>query len=360
MRKNWEDLFTMKTLMKLIETIQQWHAEGKGAALATLVRSSGSSPLPVGEMMAVSSAFDMLGAVSRGCVESAILEIAQTVMQKDQAMLQHFGVSDQSAWEVGLTCGGEIDVLIEPYCKTQSTDGFLDFALLKCQREEPFFLFQFLEGKFLGKKIAVDAQGFSYNDLSQKITLSFSILHEFTEHPLPRIVEIPLAAGEIIPAFVNSFVPPERLIIVGAGEIAIYLTSMAKMLGFSVVIVDPRSMFATTTRFPQADQILAKWPQDCMDELHLKKQDFLAVLSHDEKIDVPALHAGLQSKVGYIGLLGSLKTRQDRMSTLMEMDWQPADLERIHAPIGIDIASKRAQEIALSVIAEIIKVKNRS
>ena len=350
----------VNTLAKLIGTIQRWHADGKEAALAILVRSSGTAPLPVGEMMAISSAFDMQGAVSRGCVESAILEIAQDAIKNNRALLQHFGFSDQSAWEVGLTCGGEIDVLIEPILQSQSTTVFFDCVLFQQKSEEPFYLLLFVDEEHLGKKLVCDHEKILYSNLPANFAITPDGLRALSDMNGSRITDVSLTNGKKLPVFVNYLQPANRLIIVGAAEIAIYLTKMAKLLGFNVVIIDPRTMFATQMRFPDADTILAKWPQDCLPALNLKAQDALVVISHDEKIDLPALQIGLESSVSYIGLLGSQKTRQNRLDVLREAGWQEPDLARLHAPIGLDIGSKKADEIALSILSEIIQEKNRS
>jgi len=347
-------------LAKLIDTIQFWHASGKEAAMATLIHSSGTSPLPVGEMMAISSSFDMQGAVSRGCVESAILEIAQDAIKNNHAILQHFGFSNQSAWEVGLTCGGKIDVIIEPLLRSRNTTEFFECVLSLSENEESFFLLHFIDEEHLGKKLVCDHEKTLYSDLSASLAVAPSVIHELNNQNKLRVVDLSLTNGKKLSVFVNYLQPASRLIIIGAAEIAIYLTKMAKILGFSVAIIDPRSMFATQVRFPDADTILAKWPQDCLPLLKLKAQDALVVISHDEKIDLPALQIGLENHVSYIGLLGSLKTRQNRFDALKEAGWQDTDLAHLHAPIGLDIGSKKADEIALSILGEIIQEKNRS
>jgi xanthine dehydrogenase accessory factor len=350
----------VNTLAKLVNTIQFWHANGKEAALATLIRSSGTSPLPVGEMMAISSGFDMQGAVSRGCVESAILESAQDAIKNNRALLQHYGFNDQSAWEVGLTCGGEIDVLIEPMLQSRNTTGFFECVLAQLKTEEPSYLLHFLDEEHVGEKLICAHEKILYSDLPASFAIAPDGLRAVSELDGSHVMDLSLANGKKLPVFVNYLQPSSRLIIIGAAEIAIYLAKMAKLLEFNVVIIDPRSMFATQVRFPDADTILAKWPQDCLPALNLKARDALVVISHDEKIDLPALQIGLESHVSYIGLLGSLKTRQNRWDALREAGWQEPDLARLHAPIGLDIGSKKADEIALSILGEIIQEKNRT
>ncbi|MGV8026266.1 MAG: XdhC family protein [Anaerolineaceae bacterium] len=349
----------MNKLAKLINTIQLWHKSGKEAAMATLIHSSGTSPLPVGEMMAISSCFDMQGAVSRGCVESAVLETAQDAIKNNRTLLQHYGFSDQNAWQVGLTCGGEIDVLIEPLLQSRNTTEFFECALAQLKAEEPSCLLHFLDEEHFGKKIIYDHEKIQYSDLPASLVITPDGLHALEELDGSRVMDLPLPNGKKLPVFVNYLQPAHRLIIVGAAEIAIYLAKMAKLLEFNVIIIDPRSMFATQVRFPDADTILAKWPQDCLPALNLKVQDALVVISHDEKIDLPALQIGLESHVSYIGLLGSLITRQNRFDALRETGWQETDLARLHAPIGLDIGSKKADEIALSILSEIIQEKNK-
>jgi len=348
----------MSTFWQLIKTMQGWHSDGKDAALATLIRSSGSTPLPVGEMMAVSSSLDIQGAVSRGCVESAVLENAQDVIKKGKPSISHFGFNEESAFEVGLTCGGEIDVLITPFLRTPESEAFFDTVLSGASGEKAFSLLQPVDAAALGKKMLWTEEKVLYSDLPEDCTPSFPLPAELENKSAFCISEIPLANGKTLHVFISTFQPASRLVIVGAGEIAITLTKIAKMLHFHVIVIDPRSMFATPVRFPEADVILPRWPQDCLPALQLQSKDALAVISHDEKIDLPALQLGLENHAGYIGLLGSTKTRQSRFDALEKAGWSKADLAQIHAPIGLSIGSKKADEIALSIMGEIIQEKN--
>ncbi len=348
----------MSTFWQLITTIQDWHSDGKDAALVTLIRSTGSTPLPVGEMMAVSSNLDMQGAVSRGCVESAILENAQDVIKKGQPSISHFGFSEENAFEVGLTCGGEIDVLITPFLRSPESVTFFNAVLSSASSEKAFSLLQSIDTSALGKKILWTEERVLFSDLPEDCTPSFPLPAELENKSAFCIAEIPLANGKTLHAFISIFQPDTRMVIVGAGEIAIYLTEIAKMLHFYVIVIDPRSMFATPVRFPKADVIFSRWPQDCLPALHLQNKDALVVISHDEKIDLPALQLGLENQVGYIGLLGSMKTRQSRFDALEKAGWSKADLAQVHAPIGLNIGSKKANEIALSIMGEIIQEKN--
>ncbi|NMB63153.1 MAG: XdhC family protein [Chloroflexi bacterium] len=349
----------MPTLTDHAHTVQSWYEAGKRAALAVLVRSSGATPLPLGETMVVSSAMDMQGAVSRGCVESAVLEAATSVIAEDHALLCHFGYSDESAWQVGLTCGGEIDVLVSPLPPTSSGNRFLRTLLDLSQRSQPFFLLYILDENLLGKKLVCDQAALLYSDLPSDLQFTPSWLETVPPLSSPAIRPLTLASGATLSAFIQPILPPPRLFIVGAAEIAIHLTRLAKLLGFSVIIIDPRSMFATPTRFPQADVILSTWPQDCPQLHALTARDALAVISHDHKIDIPALQLGLESDVAYLGLLGSMKTRQERFDTLLASGWRPTDLDRIHAPIGLNLHTKKADEIALAILAQIVQEKNQ-
>ncbi len=348
----------MNNLHEIIRTIQDWRHAGKSATLAILINASGSSPLPVGEMMAISSTMDMIGAVSRGCVEGAIMESAQIVMQSGQTKIEHFGYSDNAAFEVGLTCGGEIDVLITPVNQEKIGDTFLDPAAAACQKNNPFFLGVCVDEDSPGKKFLFTKKELFYSEVENKNEFwdAFQTLSNTLTKPATHMVKTSNAACTsvlIIPIF-----PAQRLIIVGAGEISIHLTKFAVLMGLQAIVIDPRSLFATRKRFLEADKIYAKWPQDCLEELELTSNDLLAVLSHDEKIDIPALQIGLEKDLQYIGLLGSKKTRQARFDILKEKGWQQEDVARIHAPIGIAIGSKKAEEIALSIMAEIIQFKN--
>jgi xanthine dehydrogenase accessory factor len=157
----------------------------------------------------------------------------------------------------------------------------------------------------------------------------------------------------------ERFSNPRRVIIIGAVHIAAALTNFATILGFQVVIIDPRRKFATRERYPMADEILVKWPQDILHDLPIYENDYVVVISHDQKIDVPALDESLRSKANYIGLLGSKKTRQIRFDALKELKWDAQDLMRIHAPIGLDLGGNSAEEIALSIMAEIVKLDHQ-
>lgn len=350
----------MKTITNLIQSIMAWHSAGKDAAVATLVQSSGSSPLPVGEMMAVSSSLDMVGAVSRGCVESAVLETAQQVMQENKAVLSHFGYNDQSAFAVGLTCGGEIDVLVEPILRSERSNVFLRTMLEMSETDKPFFWLHILNEDNRGENLLCDLDTVLYSDGTVKSAVKQGIFKQLELDMPASIIDLPLEGDQNVAVFVQAFQPAQRLVIIGAGEIAVGLVPMAKLLGFKVIVIDPRSMFASTIRFPEADTVLAKWPQDCLEQLNLNPCDHLVVISHDEKIDLPALQIGLASQVGYIGLLGSMKTRQSRFAALLEAGVKTSDLARIHAPIGINIHSKKANEIAVSILAEIIQLSHQA
>lgn len=282
-------------------------------ALATVVSTWGSAPRPRGSHMLVHEDGRFEGSVSGGCVEGDILDTAAQVIAGAPFAVKQYGVADASAWEVGLPCGGEISVMVQPV----SADGF-----------DPELFDRIAEARADGQAITVTT------DLE-------------TGHSDLRPVE----TGEI---FANRYDPPRRLIVVGAVQIAQSLVGLARTLGIETVVIDPRARFLTNERFPDTT-LDDRWPDEAVAAYKPGPATAVVTLSHDTKIDDPALIAALSANTGYVGALGSRKSHAARLERLAAAGVAPADLDRIDGPVGLPIGAIGPAEIALSVAAAMVK-----
>jgi xanthine dehydrogenase accessory factor len=304
-------------MLDVLETIEKLRAQNEALALATVVGVYGSSPRPLGAKMVVGAQGELAGSVSGGCVESSVIEIAQQVIASGVPQLIHFGISDETAWNVGLMCGGEIDVFI------QKLDAQFDQIAELIHREQMFTLQTVIRGESIGRLTLAPAAA-------------------------------PQPARQTDTQFIETISPAPVLYIVGASHIAIALVSIAKLLGYRVVVIDPRGAFATPERFAHADALWVDYPQHVLTPAMLHANTCVAVLTHDAKVDDPALIVALQSKTRYIGALGSRRTHAKRIERLKKAGLSDEQIARIRAPIGLDIGARTAEEIALAVAAQIV------
>ena len=313
-----------------------WIAAGKGAALATVVRTWGSAPRPVGAQLAVSSDGEIVGSVSGGCVEGAVTAEALEAIEDGAPRILEFGVSDDDAFAVGLACGGEIRVLVEPVDHGEGpTKAFL---------EE---LVDHRAGR-RGVVAAVDVETWTRRLISEG---------SFSDGPVDAAAKDGLVFGRSGFAsgaenwFLGVHAPPLRMAIIGAVHIAQALAPMARLVGYDVTIIDPRETFAAEHRFP-GETISHDWPDAALAEHGLDQSVAVVCLTHDPKLDDPALMLALRSDAFYIGALGSTRTHAKRVARLSEAGLPEAALARLHAPIGLDIGGRSPAEVAVSIIAE--------
>ncbi|MET0373596.1 MAG: XdhC family protein, partial [Rhizorhabdus sp.] len=285
---------------------------GERLALATVVSTWGSAPRPRGSHMLIHADGRFEGSVSGGCVETDILQTAAEVIAGAPFQVKNYGVADAAAWEVGLPCGGEIAVMVQPV----SAAGF-----------DPELFDRIVEARERGDALAVTT------DLA-------------TGHSDLRPVE----TGQV---FVNRYDPPRRLLIVGAVQIAQALTGLAHQLGIDTVVIDPRARFLTAERFP-GTTLDDRWPDEAIEAYRPGPATAVVTLSHDIKIDDPALVAALASEAAYVGALGSRRSPAARRERLAAAGVDPAAIERIDAPVGIDIGAIGPSEIALSIAAAVV------
>lgn len=334
----------------VLEAIESWRARGEQVAIATVIKALGSSPRQVGAKMAVSSSGSIAGSVSGGCIEGAVFEECQEAMQSSNAKALHFGVADETAWEVGLACGGTIDVFVEPL------PPLYDAMRDALQSQHPLASVVVLDGSLRsGARLLVRPDGSTMGstgdanfdaqvaaDARTLLGRGESVVRSYT-----------IERGDVR-VFIESLVPSPTLFLVGAVHISSALVALAKVLDFRTVVVDAREAFATEERFPNVDELVTEWPDEAL-EGRLGPSSYVAVLTHDPKLDDPALKVALQSPARYIGALGSKRTHASRLERLREEGFSDEQLARIHGPIGISIGARTPQEIALSILAEIVQ-----
>ncbi|WP_371223746.1 XdhC family protein [Roseovarius sp. 2305UL8-3] len=308
------------------ETALRWHREGKGAALATVVQTWGSAPRRIGSQLVISGEGEIAGSVSGGCVEGAVVAEALEAIEDGKPVMLEYGVSDDDAFAVGLACGGTIRVLVEPVGTVMPVPVLEELVAARAAREPVAYV------TGMQCKRRLDRQG---HDARFRMDRS-----GFEED------------GE---TFVGIHNPPLRLIIVGAVHIAQALVPMARTAGFDPLLIDPRDSFASADRFP-GETILNDWPDEGVQAYGLDTRTALVLLTHDPKLDDPALEQALASEVFYIGALGSTRTHAKRVERLTAKGFTPEQIARIHGPVGLDIGAAGPAEIAVSILAQMIAV----
>ncbi len=331
-------------MREILEDLTRWLAADESVALATVIQAKGSSPRPVGSRMAVTQSGRMTGSVSGGCVEGDVFREAQDVLAAREPRRLRYATVDEEGWDVGLACGGTIEVFVEPLAEAHR------LIVKSLQQEEAVGLITRLDGN--GHLVAWP-NGRLRGDRSLAPQLVPRLETGQSPSSTAELNESPEGA-----VFLEIFARPPTLTIVGAVHIAMPLVTMARELGFHVRLVDARRAFATPDRFPNADELIVAWPQEALEPQDLRPEDAFVVLTHDPKFDVPALEIALRSSVGYVGLLGSTITQEKRHAGLRERGFEDPDLTRIHGPVGLNLGGRRPAEIALAILAEIVAVQN--
>jgi xanthine dehydrogenase accessory factor len=339
----------------ILDQLQSWAKDGNDIALATVVSTWGSSPRPVGAHMAVRADGSMLGSVSGGCVEGAVVQEAIELLESGHARLLKFGVSDESAWEVGLACGGSIEVFIQRF--DLSMLGPIASGLSERKTRA---LVTVISGptSLLGTTGFFDESGFIAGESPEALAdrLEGQIAEAIKQGRSARLsIEY---EGEKVEYFIDVFMPSPTIIMIGGVHISVALDALARSLGYRTVVIDPRRSFASQERFPAVDQLIQSWPEQGLEAVGIDANTAVAVLTHDPKIDDPALKQALQSPAFYIGALGSRSTHAKRVERLRQQGLTDAMLARLRAPIGLDIGARTPQEIALSILAEITAARH--
>ncbi|MCT2582672.1 XdhC family protein [Actinophytocola gossypii] len=348
----------------VLDELTRRYAAGERIALGTVVATFSSAPRAPGAAMLVAADGTVSGSVSGGCVEGAVYEQGQEVLGSGTPVLARYGVSDDDAFAVGLTCGGIIDI----YTERVSAEDFPEFGDLakSIQDEEPVALATVVaHPTLLGRRMVVwpdrtvgDLGTSRINDAvaddarGMLATGRTGTLH-YGESGERR--------GEGLSVFVSSFEPPPRLLVFGAIDFAAAMARLGSFLGYRVTVCDARPVFATATRFPEADEVVVDWPHRYLaaevSAGRVDRRTVVAVLTHDPKFDVPVLEVALRADVGYVGAMGSRRTHDDRMARLREAGLTEAELARLASPIGLDLGARTPEETAISIAAEIISLR---
>jgi len=340
----------------ILSNLDTWYQHGEKISVATVMSTWGSAPRPIGSKMAVTLSGRIAGSVSAGCVEGAVIEEAMAVMKSGMPRALKYGVSDQEAFDAGLACGGAIEIFVEPFTAFASIYEFIK-AQLKARH--PIGVVNVIDGpsEYINHKLAVLANGHAEGDLVLPDRRDEIV--KTTVDMLAREVGGRTELGGMF-FFVDVYPRMPRLIIVGAVHIAEILVPMAELAGFEIYIVDPRSAFATRERFPHVAQIVRQWPDEALTALSLDDASYIVVLTHDAKLDDPALLVALASDARYVGALGSERTNQLRQERLREAGLTAKQMARLHAPVGLRLGGRSPVNIAVSILAEIVQIRNNS
>ena len=301
-----------------LSAIKRWRDGGQAVALATVVATRRSAPRPLGSKLAVSETGELAGSVSGGCVESDVAVHAREVLESGLPKLLSYGIPDEDAWEVGLPCGGEIDVFVE------RVEGELP------DPEQPQVIFTVVDGDRAGERWVADDGEVTRTQLVER-------------------------EGERV--FAEVLGPPPRLLVFGAVDLAEELCRAAKGLGWRTVVADARARFATAERIPSADELVVAWPEEVLQQFEPDDRTAVVVLTHEDRWDVPALAGALASNAFYIGALGSRRTQERRREQLLETGVSEKQLERLCGPAGLDLGAGTPAETAVSILGEILAVR---
>ncbi|CAN5263241.1 XdhC family protein [soil metagenome] len=343
-------------MREILEHLSDWHDGAVPAAVATVVNTRLSSPRDPGAAMAVNADGIVVGSVSGGCVEGAVVEQAQEILAGGAARQVTYGVSDDEAVAVGLTCGGEISLFIEPF----AVPAF-DLVRDHITRGIPVAVATVIDGPGeVGAKLVVTDDAVHGDIGSEGLAVAVTsdarglLAQGRTGHRGYG------ADGERriddVTVFIQSFQPPPRMYFFGAIDFAAAMARIGKFLGYHVTVCDARRVFATKARFPDADEVVVQWPHRFLPTAPVDRRTVLCVLTHDPKFDVPLLEVALKTDAGYIGAMGSRRTHYDRLQRLRDLGLDEAQLARLRSPVGLDLGARTPEETAVSIAAEVVQL----
>jgi xanthine dehydrogenase accessory factor len=344
-------------MRELIETIDAWQAEGVDFGRAVVVRTFGSAPRPAGAVLLAATDGRLAGSVSGGCVEGAAFEQISAARSDDRARVIRYGISDEQAWDVGLACGGTIDVLVEPRLRPEiaraarSAGVCVAIPLPADAPPAEFGPAAPAQGEVPPPVVLVAEDGSltgSLGSVAADAALRTAALNAL-DRGESSTVEI-----EGRQVFLEAYPIRPRLVVVGAVEVARFLVRFAAELGYETIVIDGRASFATPARFPDVDQLIVGWPDEVADQIGLGPRDAAAVLTHDVKFDEPAIVEALRRGCRYVGAVGSRKTQGDRRERLREAGLTDAQLDQLRGPVGLDLGGRAPAETALAIIAEVV------
>jgi xanthine dehydrogenase accessory factor len=377
----------------ILNKVTKWWEAGETFGLATVVRTYRSAPRDPGAALAVSPDGEVTGSVSGGCVEGAVYELSMDVSQTGNPVLQTYGVSDDDAFAVGLTCGGILDIFVEPVDQARFPE--LGDIAAAVERGEPVAVATVIDGpgqvgarRVIWGRVAPDQMNADQTNTGQINTgqtgsdESDDGWHAGASGTLGSGARLDAAVdddvrgmlaqgltgirrygahgerrGDELSVFVNAFAPPPRMLVFGAIDFAAAVARVGKFLGYHVTVCDARQVFATKSRFPDADEVIVEWPHRFLAGTSIDSRTVICVLTHDPKFDVPLLEVALRTPAGYIGAMGSRRTHEDRIERLREVGLTEAELARLRSPIGLDLGARTPEETAVSIAAELIQLR---
>jgi xanthine dehydrogenase accessory factor len=346
-------------MRELLETLATWRRDGVDVGRAVVVRTFGSAPRPEGAVLLAGADGRIAGSVSGGCVEGAAFEEIERARRDGVSRVIRYGISDEQAWDVGLACGGTIDVLVEPVVRPEVVAAGVDVE----------------HGRAIVTPLPADSPGPAFGPhepgagepaapslvVGEDGSLSGSLGDPALDAELVRSGLEALASGTSRTVelggrslFVEAYPVRPRLVVVGAVQVAIPLVALARELGYETAVIDGRAAFATPERFPHADRLVVGWPDEVAEEIGLGPADAVAVLTHDVKFDEPAIVEALRRGCRYVGAVGSRKTQADRRERLLAAGVSADELARLRGPIGLDLGGRAPAETALAIMAEIV------
>lgn len=347
----------------ILDQIFKWWDAGETFGLATVVGTFRSAPREAGAAMAVSLAGDVVGSVSGGCVEGAVYELSGEVTGSGQPVLQTYGISDDSAFSVGLTCGGIIDVFVEPVSQERFAE--LGEIAAAVRAGQPVAVATVISGPgqvgarrviWPGGPCASGTLGAGErldqavdDDALGMLAQGLTGVRRYGPDGERRRDELSV--------FVQSFAPPPRMLVFGAIDFAAAVARIGKFLGYRVTVCDARPVFATSSRFPDADEVITDWPHRYLAQVTTDERTVICVLTHDPKFDVPVLEVALRQPAAYIGAMGSRRTHEDRLDRLRDAGMTPSELERLRSPVGLDLGARTPEETAVAIAAELIQLR---
>lgn len=336
-------------MLENLNTLQDWASQGETFTMATVISTWGSAPRPIGSNMFVSASGKMVGSVSGGCVEGAVVKKSIDLIKQNEAERISFGVSDEDAWSVGLSCGGKIQVYLQEVDFKNSLWRTLKSNL---ETNKPSILVYTIDEHKRSVSLINEDDTVIGNELSKELFTKAKTCYQQRIH---NVIE-----HEGREYFIQLFPRKNTLLVIGAAHITVDLVDLGNQFGFDTIVIDPRKFFAENTVFSNPPRkVYEQYPSEVLGDIPLDAFTYCATLSHDPKIDDNALQILLKKDLGYIGALGSRKTHAKRTARLLEHGFTQEEIDKIKAPIGLSIKAKSAKEIALAVFAQIIEAKNQ-
>ncbi len=344
-------------MLDLLDDIAGWQRAGREIALATLVDVRGSAPRDPGAALAITNAGELAGSVSGGCVEAALVEEAGSILSGAPARIVEYGISDADAQAVGLTCGGKLRVFIE-----RLAPDIAAVVSTRSQSDDLAGLAVRLTGPLAGSRLCAFAGGVAgtLGNGGLDAAVAAELRSNAANHvPQTRTYGESGEPHGTVEVFLQRIASAPQMYIFGAMDFTNAVAHVAKFLGYHVTVCDARPAFATRERLPDADAIAVRWPDEFLTDAPVDERTALIVLTHDEKFDVPLLRIAVKSRAGYIGVMGSRRTHARRLDQLRELGVTGEQIQRLSAPVGLDIGARTPQETAVSICAELIAIGHR-